>query len=208
MSDLAANRPGERQRTRAEAQRIATPIFSAVANELGRYTQAQALEAGATGEEQTGAALAQLPSTWRVIHSVAPDERSADIAHLAIGPRGVFSLNTKNHEGWPVVVTRERFTVGGHAKDYFDESRREAREVATILSGGSNPPVLVTPVIVLAGSPRLRIARAPNDVHILRVRELCRFLVSGREKLSTDEIHRLYQVARKSETWRLLFRAG
>jgi hypothetical protein len=206
VSDLAANRPGERQRLRAEAQRVATPIFSAVASELGRYTQAEALEAGATGEEQTEAALAHLPSAWKVIHSVAADDDSADIDHLLIGPQGVFSVNTKNHGTKHVVVAGERFTVNGYAQDYFEESRMEAREVARILSAGSKQWVLVTPLIVLASNPSLRMSRTPSDVHILRVRELCRFVVARREKLSTDAIHFLHEVARESETWRLLYR--
>ncbi len=193
---------------RAEAQRVATPIFSAVANDLGRYTTVQALEAAARGEEQTGAALALLPSPWKVIHSVAADEDSADIDHLVIGPQGVFSLNTKNHGTKHIVVAGERLTVNGYAKDYFEESRTEAREIARILSASSKQWVLVTPVIVLASSPSLRTSRMPIDVPVLRVGELCRFLVARRANLSTDAIHGLHEVARKSETWRLLYRAS
>jgi hypothetical protein len=48
---------------------------------------------GATGERQTATQLARLPSTWRVVHDV-PDGRG-NWDHIAIGPPGVFAIDSK-----------------------------------------------------------------------------------------------------------------
>ena len=55
---------------------------------------------GAEGEEATAAALAALPSSWVVIHDVAwPGRKLANIDHVAIGPAGVFVIDSKNWSG-------------------------------------------------------------------------------------------------------------
>lgn len=59
---------------------------------------------GAMAEEQVGALLDGLPAArWRVIHDATLGRGNVD--HIAIGPPGVFTIETKSHPG-PVRVGR------------------------------------------------------------------------------------------------------
>ncbi len=59
---------------------------------------------GALAEEQVGGLLDELPrDRWRVIHDATLGRGNVD--HVAIGPTGVFTIETKSHPG-PVRVGR------------------------------------------------------------------------------------------------------
>jgi len=59
---------------------------------------------GAMAEEQVGALLDTLASErWRIVHDVSLGRGNVD--HIAIGPPGVFTIETKSHPG-PVRVGR------------------------------------------------------------------------------------------------------
>lgn len=59
---------------------------------------------GASGEEHVGGLLNGLPrAQWRVVHDVSFGR--GDIDHVAIGPPGVFVVETKSHPG-PIKVDR------------------------------------------------------------------------------------------------------
>jgi hypothetical protein len=65
---------------------------------LARY--AEAWEKGADGESQTAAALARLGPEWTAWHDLKwPGRRFANIDHLAIGPSGIFVIDSKNWSG-------------------------------------------------------------------------------------------------------------
>lgn len=53
---------------------------------------------GARGEEMTAGELAHLPGDWTVLNGVMlPDKR--DVDHIAVGPQGVFVIETKHWRG-------------------------------------------------------------------------------------------------------------
>lgn len=53
---------------------------------------------GARGEEMTAGELAHLPCEWTVFNGVVlPDKR--DVDHIAVGPQGVFVIETKHWRG-------------------------------------------------------------------------------------------------------------
>ncbi|MCW2754796.1 MAG: hypothetical protein JWQ32_2207 [Marmoricola sp.] len=65
---------------------------------LARY--AEKWEKGAEGESHTAAALAQLGPGWTHWHDLKwPGRRFANIDHLAIGPGGIFVIDSKNWSG-------------------------------------------------------------------------------------------------------------
>ncbi len=71
---------------------------------------------GATGEEQVGAVLDGLSrrgNGWRVIHDANLGHGNVD--HIAIGPAGVFTVETKSHPG-PVRVGRVHGAVFAQAQ--------------------------------------------------------------------------------------------
>src|ERR1035438_101298 len=78
---------------------------------------------GATGEEQVGGLLDQLSDReWRVIHDASLGRGNMD--HIAIGPPGVFTVETKSHPG-PVRVGR----VHGAA---LSQARAQSRAIERV----------------------------------------------------------------------------
>lgn len=70
--------------------------------------------AGADGERRTAAALGDLGPEWHVVHDV-PDGRG-NIDHIAVGPAGVFVIETKNLNGKLRIEDEaivQRFRFGG-----------------------------------------------------------------------------------------------
>lgn len=82
---------GESARDRAERAR-------AKAERLARY--AEHWEKGADGESQTAAQLGRLGPDWICSHDLRwPGRRLANIDHIAIGPGGIFVIDSKNWSG-------------------------------------------------------------------------------------------------------------
>ena len=111
---------------------------------------------GAVGEQWTGRALRELESQgWRIFHDLAASHGNID--HVAIGPGGVFLLDSKRWrgsvsvEGDSAVVRRLedpdlhwRFTDPGHIKGL-------AVEVSQAIRASTRATVWVTHVIVVWG---------------------------------------------------------
>lgn len=73
---------------------------------ISRYVlpQVERRDRGAVAEEQVGALLDTLPpERWRVIHDASLGRGNVD--HIAIGPPGLFTIETKSHPG-PIRVGR------------------------------------------------------------------------------------------------------
>jgi hypothetical protein len=88
---------------------------------------------GAVGEEEVGRLLDELGARgWHAIHDVSLGRGNVD--HIAIGPGGVFTVETKSHPG-PVRVARVHGSVLGQA-----QAQRRAIERAT---GAHVEPLLV-----------------------------------------------------------------
>jgi len=111
---------------------------------------------GAVGEQRTGRSLRELESQgWRIFHDLAASHGNID--HVAVGPGGVFLLDSKRWrgsvtvEGDSAVVRRLedpdlhwRFTSPAHVKGL-------AVEVSEAIRASTRATVWVTPVIVVWG---------------------------------------------------------
>ena len=73
---------------------------------------------GAIGELEVGRVLDRLGDGWLVLHAVPVGTAGSDIDHLVIGPSGVFTINTKYHEGMKVWVGSKRVLVNGQRTDH------------------------------------------------------------------------------------------
>ncbi len=92
----------------AESARAKARHHQQIADRYGR---------GADGEEATAEALAALDrQAWVVLHDVAwPGRRLANLDHVAIGPSGVFVIDSKNWSG-RVAVERGVLRQNGRAR--------------------------------------------------------------------------------------------
>lgn len=57
------------------------------------------IETGAEAELRTAAHLLDLPQTWTVLHSREVPGSRADVDHLAVGPTGVYLIDSKDWKG-------------------------------------------------------------------------------------------------------------
>lgn len=75
-------------------------------------------ERGAEGEEQTAAVLSMLPaSEWTTLHDVRwPGRKYANVDHVAIGPSGVFVIDSKNWSG-QITVNAQILRQNGYQRE-------------------------------------------------------------------------------------------
>ena len=209
--DLADNRPGEGTRHQAQVEREAlsrrfTTVGAWTLRVLDARTEERAWRVGADAEEAIGKLLAKLAKRgYRAIHSIPVGQRGSDIDHLLIGPSGVYTINTKNHQGASVWVAGTTVKVNGHSHPYVRNSAFEARRVRRALSVqlGWEPPVLGVVAILTGTSPtKLAVKRQPDcGVVIVGRSDLKRWLRRRKAIMDTDEIADIFQVARRSTTW-------
>lgn len=106
---------------------------------------------GARGEEMTASELAHLPSTWTIFNGlILPDGR--DIDHVAVGPQGIFVIETKHWRG-TVEVVQNQLLANGRA---LPSSRSPILQVRRAVSGLAEAlqldPSMVQGMICFAGT--------------------------------------------------------
>jgi hypothetical protein len=156
---------------------------------------------GALGELEVARLLDQLGPGWSAIHSVPVGSAGSDVDHIAIGPGGVFTINSKFHEGGDVWVGSQRLLVNGQRTDHLRNSEFEARRVAKLLTQAAHKPVDVTPVIAIVAARRLTIRERPERVVVLAASRLPRWMQTRTAVLSADDITQLSRVAAEPSTW-------
>ncbi|WP_087883130.1 nuclease-related domain-containing protein [Streptomyces alboflavus] len=198
--DLAENRPGAvlleaiAARGPSPAQRLWTKI-------LRRPSEWDSWYVGLEGERRVGRELERLASRgWRVLHGV-PKSNGGDIDHLLIGPGGVFSINTKCHQGASVWVGDTMAKVnGGKPVPYAAASKAEASYVQGVLQRHCGFAVPVEPALVFVGVTSLYRAATQFAVWIYQEREVSAFgPLAGR--LAPNQVEQIYAVARHRRIW-------
>ena len=177
---------------------------SALARTFGKSplsTDSRPWYLGALGELTVAERLAGLGPEWTVLHSVPIGTRGSDIDHLVIGPAGVFTLNTKFHDGARVWVASRRLLVNGQKTDHLRNARFEASRVSKILTREPDAVASASGVVVLVGIKQLAVKSRPEDVTVLRDTELVRWLRKRRATLSAERLAELTNVATDPLTW-------
>ncbi|MCK1823044.1 NERD domain-containing protein [Streptomyces sp. XM83C] len=197
--DLALNRPGD-----AVRRKIRELQPDPVMRFVGRWRSGGEIRSwldGLAGERVTGRVLDRLRGHgWFVLHAVQWAS-GADIDHLAIGPAGVFAVNSKRHRGKAVWYGDSALTVNGAPTRHIAVSRSEARRVSRVLSQCCGMEVPVRPVISVVHAAKLTVKNADPPVLVLAVEDLGRVLSGLSPTLSPEQVARIYGVARDARTW-------
>ncbi|HEY2631622.1 MAG TPA: nuclease-related domain-containing protein [Solirubrobacteraceae bacterium] len=128
---------------------------------------------GATGEEQVGALLDEMRGEgWRVIHDASFAHGNID--HIAIGPPGLFTVETKSHPG-PVRIR----TIHGAILRQAQEERETVERVT-----GERVEALLVFSRAWVDKPLAR----RRGVRVMPARMLPRYLGRGGDALSPERI--------------------
>lgn len=199
LEDLARNRPGD-----AVRRKIHELQPNPVLRLLDRWRPSSEIRSwsdGLTGERITGKRLDSLRSRgWFILHAIQWAS-GADIDHLAIGPAGVFSINSKRHRGKSVWYGDAAITVNGAVQRHIAVSQSEARRVSRALSRRCGIDVPVRPVISVVHAAKLKVKNANPPVLVLDAEHLDRVLSGLRPELTSDQVAHIYTVARDARTW-------
>ncbi|WP_229703451.1 nuclease-related domain-containing protein [Streptomyces albiflavescens] len=168
---------------------------------LRRSSEWDSWYAGLEGERRVGRELQRLSADgWKVLHGV-PKSNGGDIDHLLIGPGGVFTINTKSHQGASVWVGDEMAKVNrGRPVPYAAASKAEAVYAQGVLERHCEIAIPVEPVLVFVGVASLNRAATQYTVRVYQEREVSALgPLSG--KLTPDQVERVYAVARHRRAW-------
>lgn len=156
---------------------------------------------GALGELEVARLLDQLGPGWAALHAVPVGTAGSDVDHIVIGPGGVFTINSKFHEGGNVWVASRRLLVNGQRTDHLRNAEYEARRVAKLLTRAARRPVEVTPIIAIVAARRLTIRERPERVIVLNVAQLPQWLQSRAAVLAAGDVTEVSALAAAPETW-------
>lgn len=125
---------------------------------------------GASGEEAVGKVLAALePAGWRVIHDVSVGARG-NIDHIAVGPAGLFTIETKSHAG--------RISAGRIDRRMLAQAYAQAKQLER-MTGEE-----VTPLLVFSRAYLQPAVSRQRGVTVLPARMLAGHL--GRRRATVD----------------------
>lgn len=205
-TDLSATAAGSAAQERALAERAAQgKVRHAVARLVGAKTQERAWRIGAQGEQAVADQLGRLGPSWRILHAVPVGGHGADIDHVVIGPGGVFTVNAKNHPHKSIWVGGDTILVNGQQVPYVRNSRYEAHRAGRLLTEQAGFPVHSTGIIAIVGAHNgYTVKKQPEDgvVVVVQRKRISQFLQARPSHLTIREIDTIYNVARRSTTWR------
>lgn len=165
---------------------------------------------GVLGERRVAAYLDQLPREWTVLHSLPIGSGMTDVDHLAIGPSGVFVINTKYSPDSKIWVAGRGLLVNGSSRAaYLRASMAELDRVTSALSEAAGFAVPVVAAIVFV-APQSLTVREPagwdgQTVEVIPEAGIYR-LLDRRRELSDEQLSRVVEVAVRPETWHRTFR--
>lgn len=159
---------------------------------------------GATGETVTGNLLEPLElHGWHILHA-APCPSGGDIDHLAIGPGGLFVINTKYLRGAEVQADGDHLRLDGRCRDsdLIERSRLEASGASEVLSTATGLQVSAVPVLAFVDASEVEVQGWPGGVLVTDVQRLTAQMTGERgSQLDSREIGILFRAARDLRVW-------
>ena len=160
---------------------------------------------GARGERRSAEILDALGSRGFVIlyNRLMPDGRG-DIDSIAIGPTGVWVIETKNLSGAVEVVRDRLFVKDQDRQAMVEQVYREAFAVQQIVGDLlASAVTMVVPVLCIHGARTPRLDRTVGGVRVASGGSLAPLLTSGLKKLDPDLVQQIATVVDRKlrEPW-------
>jgi hypothetical protein len=189
------------------AQSVVSPPWAAAASagvalafvagvvELPQATAAWRI--GAEGERKTASYLAGLEELgFIVLHDRKAPGYGGNLDHVAIGPSGIWAIETKSLKG-KVEIDGDSLKIGGYRQDKIvDQVYREAVAVQVALGDVlSSTGAQVKPVICLHRGELPFFNKTVRGVRLASGRQLVRLLRNEERRLSDEQVQALAQAA-------------
>jgi hypothetical protein len=154
---------------------------------------------GFEGERLVGEELTRLVAVgFEIYHDVPFDEFNID--HVLVGPRGLFTIETKTRRKPLNDDGKKEFRVqfDGRALQWpwgfdghgIEQAKNNARTVAVWLTSATGETVRAVPILTLPGWLVER--KAPSDgIHVLNPKEIYQVCASQPEKITESQIQRI-----------------
>lgn len=175
---------------------------------MGAQVDGMAWRVGIEGEECMASLLRALEGAgWKMIHSIKLDwPPGGDIDHLAIGPGGVWVINTKLHKYAAVEVDPlgKPFLCDVGVADSLERARREREYSRRVLSYYCKFKVDVVAALAYVGAPGVAGVHSFGDESPVFVAEgsaLVDRLSGLPRKLLDAQVDTIYEAARDARHW-------
>jgi hypothetical protein len=146
---------------------------------------------GAVGERRVAQVLDRFPDEWFVLHDLVVGR--AQIDHLLVCPKGVYTLETKNYRGtiygnaekprWTQVINHQ------HKREFYNPVKQaigHSVALRTYLREQGFPRVWVNTIVVFT-HPQVRLKVASDTVPVLHLTELRDYLRRQEEVLGHED---------------------
>jgi Nuclease-related domain len=151
----------------------------------GRVLDLMPLRRGILGEEAVADALAELPSSYWVLHGVSTGH--GDVDHVVIGPTGVFALETKAWQGKFYRRRGQLYCNGKPAEHVLRQARGAAGQVRQLLlAAGIETWVEAVVVAALAS-----VSRSPvrfRKSYVVSIKDVVGFVTDRPRVLSSSTV--------------------
>jgi hypothetical protein len=158
---------------------------------------------GAESEEIVGQRLLSLDAEWYVINDVPLADTGDQIAHVAIGPGGVYVVSAEMHRGKKIWVAGETIMVNGFRAYHTRTSRAMALRTQQLLTDAVGFEVPVFGIVAVVGAVQFTVRDQPRDgkVYVTTSRGARRWLRQQPTRLNDQAVERIFAMARRSTTW-------
>lgn len=177
---------------------------------LRKLFQIRGHRRGLLGEQAVAEELQRLIScSYKIFHDIPCENGSAkwNIDHVAVGPAGVFAIETKYRTKKPgkdggqdhtatFDGNRIEFASGEYDSKAVGQARNNANDLAKMLSGATGERITVRPIVALPGW--YVTLKANSDVKVLSGKQVAGFITKESAALSDKAIQQIsYQLERR-----------
>ena len=155
---------------------------------------------GAQGEDKVTRVLQSLPESWYVFNDLTVN--GAQIDHVLIGPKGIFTIETKNYSGkiygnanqkqWTYYLKNRKYTFYNPVKQALKHSLVLSQFLETCGLGKT----WVETLVVFA-HPQVKLKIQSPKVPVLHLSELREYLLQLPDKFSPKEVEALVSCLQK-----------
>lgn len=156
----------------------------------------------AVGEIRNAKALKNLGPGFTLLHCAPTGNDNTDVDHLVIGVTGVFTVTTRNHSGYRILVADDVLTVNTRRTNHIRDARFEAARATKLLDPKASEKVMVVPLIAIVDPRSLAFGPArPSDVVVVASSQLARTITRRKRVLDSETIDTLVARAEFNGAW-------